>query len=150
VDGAAKVKTLQIIGGADLAERFETSHAPEPGTVMMIDPTAPGRVAICEGAYNRRVAGVVSGGGSLDAGVVLSAQEATEGTVPLALTGRVWVRCDATTRPIAPGDLLTTSPRPGHAMAAADPARAQGAILGKAMTSLESGTGLVLVLVTLQ
>ena len=32
----------------------------------------------------------------------------------------------------------------------ADHARAQGAILGKAMSSLESGEGMVLVLVTLQ
>jgi hypothetical protein len=35
-------------------------------------------------------------------------------------------------------------------MRASDVARAQGAILGKAMTSLEHGTGLVLVLVTLR
>ena len=36
------------------------------------------------------------------------------------------------------------------AMKAADPERAHGAILGKAMSSLEAGTGLVLVLVSLQ
>lgn len=49
-----------------------------------------------------------------------------------------------------PGDLLTTSGTPGHAMKAANPAQAQGAILGKAMTPLEEGCGLVLVLVSLQ
>jgi len=52
--------------------------------------------------------------------------------------------------PIKPGDLLTTSDTPGHAMKVTEHPRAQGAILGKAMSSLESGTGLVLVLVTLQ
>ena len=36
------------------------------------------------------------------------------------------------------------------AMVASDPTRRQGAVLGKAMTGLESGRGLVLVLVTLQ
>ena len=51
---------------------------------------------------------------------------------------------------IKPGDLLTTSDIPGEAMKAADSARAQGAILGKAMTGLKTGKGLVLVLVTLQ
>jgi hypothetical protein len=35
-------------------------------------------------------------------------------------------------------------------MKASDPSRATGAILGKAMTSLEGGRGLVLVLVSLQ
>jgi hypothetical protein len=50
---------------------------------------------------------------------------------------------------VQPGDLLTTSQVPGHAMKA-DRAKASGATLGKAMTRLESGRGLVLVLVTLQ
>ena len=39
---------------------------------------------------------------------------------------------------------------PGRAMRVTDHARAQGAILGKAMTGLKAGHGLVLVLVTLQ
>ena len=48
---------------------------------------------------------------------------------------------------IKPGDLLTTSEVPGHAMKATDRERWDGAIIGKAMSSLESGEGLVLVLV---
>ena len=51
---------------------------------------------------------------------------------------------------IKPGDLLTTSDTPGHAMKVGDHTQAQGAILGKAMTGLKQGKGLVLVLVTLQ
>jgi hypothetical protein len=39
---------------------------------------------------------------------------------------------------------------PGYAMKATDHTRSQGAIIGKAMTSLAEGQGLVLVLVTLQ
>ena len=38
----------------------------------------------------------------------------------------------------------------GHAMKADDRSRAFGATIGKAMTSLEEGQGLVLVLVNLQ
>jgi hypothetical protein len=68
----------------------------------------------------------------------------------VALSGRVYCRADTSSGPIEPGDLLTTSARPGHAMKAADHDRAQGAILGKAMSRLEHGTGLVLVLVSLQ
>jgi hypothetical protein len=57
---------------------------------------------------------------------------------------------DATQEPIEPGDLLTTSGIPGHCMKATDHVKAQGAILGKAMSSLAGGKGMVLVLVCLQ
>jgi hypothetical protein len=150
VDGKAVVKTLQILGGADLAERFATAEQAEPGTVMVIDAEAPGRMRVSREAYCKRVAGVVSGAESLPAGVVLGVGEASADELAIALTGRVWVKCDAGAGAIRPGDLLTTSVRPGHAMAAVDPARSSGAILGKAMTSLEAGTGMVLVLVSLQ
>jgi hypothetical protein len=93
----------------------------------------------------------VSGAHGLDAGVVLKGKDfEAQDQAPVALSGRVWVNCDATTGPIHAGDLITTAARPGHAMLASDRKRSYGAILGKAMTSLESGTGLVLVLVSLQ
>jgi hypothetical protein len=68
----------------------------------------------------------------------------------VALTGRVYCWADASNGPIEPGDLLTTSNTPGHAMKVANYAEAQGAIIGKAMTGLKEGKGLVMVLVTLQ
>ncbi len=148
--GLVKVKTLQILGGADLAERFDVAGEPEPGTVLTIDPAETGKLRTSDEAYSHRVAGVVSGANQLDAGVVLSQDGRTEGTAAVALSGRVWVKCDATDASIAAGDLLTTSPLAGHAMKAADRDRSHGAVLGKAMTSLASGTGMVLVLVSLQ
>jgi hypothetical protein len=72
------------------------------------------------------------------------------GEHPVALTGRVWCWCDATEAPIRPGDLLTTSATPGHAMKVTVHGRASGTIIGKAMTPLSGNTGLVLVLVSLQ
>jgi hypothetical protein len=48
------------------------------------------------------------------------------------------------------GDLLTTSPTPGHAMKATDPLRAFGAVLGKALLPLRSGQGLIPVLIAMQ
>ena len=57
---------------------------------------------------------------------------------------------DASNGAIQPGDLLTTSGVPGRAMKVTDHAKAAGAILGKAMTGLGDGQGMVLVLVTLQ
>jgi hypothetical protein len=57
---------------------------------------------------------------------------------------------DADRGAIKPGDLITTSDTPGHGMKVSDHAQAQGAIIGKAMSPLASGKGLVLVLVSLQ
>ena len=62
----------------------------------------------------------------------------------------MYCQVDASFGAIKPGDLLTTSSTPGYAMKVRNHARAQGAILGKALTGLKSGKGLVLVLVTLQ
>ena len=73
-----------------------------------------------------------------------------EGGQNVALSGRVYVQADASNGAIKPGDLLTTSATPGHAMKVAEPGKAQGAILGKAMSALKNGQGLVLVLVSLQ
>jgi len=55
---------------------------------------------------------------------------------------------DASNGPIHPRDLLTTSDNPGYSMKATDPK--VGTILGKAMGTLESGTGTIEVIVTLQ
>jgi hypothetical protein len=148
--------SLTITGGADFAENFDlsdtaTTEAARPGMVVSIDPAAPGKLALSSQAYDRRVAGVISGAGGVKPGMMMS-QEGTmaDGKLPVALSGRVYVWADASQGAIKPGDLLTTSPTPGHAMKAANPAKAQGAILGKAMTELKSGKGLVLALVTLQ
>jgi hypothetical protein len=82
--------------------------------------------------------------------MVLPDVVASDKSRPVALSGRVWVYCDANANPIKPGDLLTTSNVPGHAMKVRNYSRAQGAVIGKAMTGLKSGKGLVLVLVSLQ
>jgi hypothetical protein len=149
-DGTVAVKVLEITG-ADLAEKFPTTETLEPGTVVEIDPDNPGQLRKARGAYNKRVAGVVAGANGLSKGIVLGNLEGSENHTPIAMSGRVWVYADATHEAIEPGDLLTTSDTPGHAMKASDPTRAHGTVIGKAMTRLEKGkTGMVLVLVNLQ
>jgi hypothetical protein len=101
-------------------------------------------------AYDSRVAGIVSGANGINPGIALHQDGALEGGQNVALSGRVYVLVDASSGAIKPGDLLTTSDTPGHAMKLSDHTRTQGAVLGKAMSSLRQGKGLVLVLVTLQ
>ena len=149
--GATTTVSVLAITGADLAEKFPVSEKVEPGMVMEIDPDKPGQLRLARGVYNRRVAGVVSGANGLSAGAILGNLPGSENSPPIALSGRVWVHCDTSNGAIEPGDLLTTSDAPGHAMKVTDFSRAQGAIIGKAITGLEiGGAGLVLVLVSLQ
>lgn len=155
-DGRARVKVLEIVGGADFSENFDIGtesdeSEPTPGMIVSIDPKKPGKLLVCNRAYDRAVAGIISGAGGVDVGMTM-AHEGTvaSGKYPVALTGRVYALCDASSGTITPGDLLTASGTPGHAMKAADHKRSHGAVIGKAMSSLETGRGLVLVLVNLQ
>jgi len=161
-NGNVSVNVLEIQGGADFAENFDVrdvqplgSDAPltavQPGMVVAIDPQNPGQLVVSHRAYSRHVAGIISGAGGVKPGMLMGqAGSIANGQHPVALSGRVYVRADATRGAIKPGDLLTTSIVPGHAMRVANHAKAQGAIIGKAMTGLKAGRGLVLVLVTLQ
>ena len=150
-NGQTTVKVLNITGGADLAEPFPMRSAGIPkGAVVVIDDAKPGQLKLSETAYDTRVAGIVSGANGIKPGIALHQEGLLDGGEDVALSGRVYVQADATYGAIKPGDLLTTSDTPGHAMKASDHAKAQGAILGKAMSSLETGKGMVLVLVSLQ
>ncbi len=153
VNGTTSTKVLEITGGADLAEHFdiEADESLQPGTVVSIDPGKPGQLRVARYAYDKTVVGIVSGAGDVQPGMLMG-QVGTlaSGQHPVALMGRVYCWVDAQYGAVRPGDLLTTSPTAGHAMKATDNGQAQGAILGKAMTTLEAGTGLVLVLVSLQ
>jgi len=149
--GRVTCTELEITGGADLSEKFPINGGEiKPGMVVSIDPQKPGDLRIAAAEYDRAVAGIVSGANGVKPGMTLRQQGTiADGTYPVALTGRVYCRADATYGAIQPGDTLTTSNTPGHAMKATDFSRAQGATIGKAMSSLTEGKGLVLVLVNL-
>ncbi|MCP4246297.1 MAG: hypothetical protein GY778_04535 [bacterium] len=150
-DGRIITPVLQITGGADLSENFDVSGRCEPGYVVCIDAQNPGQLVVSSKAYDRTVAGVISGAKDIRPGMLMGQRGSeADGKLPVALTGRVYVYADATYGAITPGDLLTTSDTAGHVMKVRDYTRAHGAIIGKAMSGLAEGKGLVLVLVTLQ
>ncbi len=135
---------------ADCAEDFDISGTDvvAPGTVMVLDDQ--GALAASSKAYDRRVAGVVSGAGSLRPGIVLDRQESGRNRMPIALLGKVYCRIDADYSSVEVGDLLTSSPTMGHAMKAVDTIQAFGAVIGKALRPISEGRGLIPILVTLQ
>jgi hypothetical protein len=99
---------------------------------------------------DKRVAGVISGGGDYKPGIVLDKQKSEGNRQPIALLGKVYCKVDAQYGAIEVGDLLTTSPTPGHAMKADDPLKAFGAVIGKALHPLEGGQSLIPILIALQ
>jgi hypothetical protein len=136
---------------ADIAEYMPAAENVTPGTVMIIGDT--GTLQMSTDAYDTRVAGIVS----TQPGVTLGKKDAgNPGEEQIAVAGRVPCKVDATKAPIHAGDLLATSDNPGYAMKAEPDIinghkyYPDGSILGKAMGTLESGTGTIEVLVTLQ
>lgn len=154
VAGRATVEVLEITGGADFAELFSAvgQEEPQPGMVVVASLDTPGGVEICSKAYDRKVVGIVSGANGVQAGLTLRQRDTlADGEVLVAMTGRVWCWCDAEAGgPIAVGDMLAASATTGHGMRVKDPRDSFGCTIGKALTSLPKGRGLVLVLVGLQ
>jgi hypothetical protein len=139
-----------ILQNADCAEDFDLADAAEadPGCVMVLDDQ--GRLRPSFRAYDSTVVGVVAGAGGFRPGIVLDRNASRRPRAPLSMVGKAFCKVDATTAAIATGDLLTSSPTPGHAMKASDPARSFGAVLGKALRPLAGGTGLIPIVVALQ
>ncbi len=136
---------------ADCAEEFDllSPGSGEPGTVLIINDN--GRLSPADRSYDPRVAGIVSGAGDLRPGIVLGSQGTEDqDRCLLAVVGRVYCKVDASYAPVSVGDMLTTSPTPGHAMRATDRALAPGSVIGKALGSIDRGKGLVQMLVSLQ
>jgi len=136
------------VSGGDCAEEFEVARVEDavPGAVMVADET--GIIRACSSEYDPRVVGVVSGAGGYQPGVILHKQNG-ESRRPIAFIGKVECLVDASFGRISVGDLLTTSPTPGHAMRVDRTKSFRGAIVGKALSDLQDGRGLVRILAML-
>ena len=151
VNGNVNVTGDVMLTGADCAEQFAVTsdQALRPGDVLVIGED--GRLQRSAHEYDRRVAGVVASAGDFRPGIVLDSQPQSQSErAAVSLLGKVYCFADASYGAITPGDLLTTSNTPGHAMRAADAARCLGSIMGKALGALGEGTGLIPMLVTMK
>jgi hypothetical protein len=134
----------------DVAEWVPSSEQLSAGTVVVLDSTKANQVTSSSVSYDTRVAGVISE----QPGIALG--EKSEGKVLVATTGRVCVKVDASKSPLHIGDLLVTSDVPGVAMKsepvefAGRKMHMPGTLIGKALESINSGTGTILVLLSLQ
>ncbi|MFE6156185.1 hypothetical protein [Streptomyces sp. NPDC057889] len=148
-------KPIKVLGGVRgsgaYAEIFEAPVKALPGAVLIVEDD--GLLAPCREECDTRVVGVVSAYQDGDTPETSeeneeeSAEEESSHQVPIAMAGTVSVLADAQYGEISPGDLLTTSPTSGCAMLVKDRARASGAIIGKALSSLDKETGVIRMLV---
>jgi hypothetical protein len=134
----------------DVAEWVPSVAPLMPATVVVLDAARSNHVTPSLRSYDSSVAGVVSA----QPGIILGDEGPSKSLI--ATTGRVLVRVDASRHPIAIGDLLVTSDKPGLAMKSI-PIDLQGiafhrpgTLVGKALEPLASGEGEILVLLSLQ
>jgi hypothetical protein len=139
-----------LLTGADCAEQFDSAgRTPiEPGTLVVMDDW--GALKQSESAYDRKVAGVVAGAGEYRPGIILDKNVSDSTRTSISLIGKAYCKVDAGHGSVEVGDLLTSSPTPGHAMKATDQSRAFGAVVGKALRPLKNGQSMIPILVTLQ
>lgn len=149
--GTQTVAYTGVTCGGDYAESVDVSGNRtnyEPGDVLVIDPGAPGKFLKANEAYSTMVAGIYSTKPGTVGRRQTTPKSPTE--VPMALVGIVPTKVSAENGPIKTGDLLVASPTLGHAMKGTDRNLMLGAVIGKALGSLDSGTGVIEVLVALQ
>ena len=140
-----------VVCGGDYAESIDVTgdrkHY-QPGDVLVIDPNAPGKFLKSVEPYSTAVLGVYS----TKPGVLGRRQTTPKSPdeVPMAMVGIVPTKVSAENGAIRPGDLLVTSSKLGYAMKGTDRSKMLGAVIGKALGNLQTGTGVIEVGVTLQ
>jgi hypothetical protein len=156
VQGAGRITGNLTVDGniaakyQDVAEWVPAAEQLAAGTVIVLDSSKSNQVISSSKSYDTRVAGVISA----QPGITLGEQG--DSKVLVSTTGRVLVNVDATNGPIQIGDLLVTSDREGFAMKSlpveigAVRLHRPGTLIGKALEPLASGTGKILVLLSLQ
>ena len=122
-----------------LTALVDVGESVEPGDVLVVGAEGGGRMALGRSAADPAVAGIVAVDPAADSGDIGANRAA------IAVSGVVTCKVDAGFGEIRPGDLLTTSPTPGHAMRSHE--AIPGTIIGKALESHDLGTGTIRVMV---
>jgi hypothetical protein len=140
-----------VLCGGDYAESVDVTgdrDKYQPGDLLVIDPDVSGKFLKSAEPYSTAVTGIYS----TKPGTVGRRQTTpkSEDEVPMAMIGIVPTKVSTENGPIHRGDLLVSSSSIGYAMKGTDRGRLTGAVIGKALDNLESGQGVIEVVVTLQ
>lgn len=141
-----------VLSGGDYAESVEVAvgrDAIGPGDLVVIDAQRNGQFLKSNEAYSTLIGGVYA----TKPGVVGRRQpkdRPSNDEVPMAMIGIVPTKVSTENGPIHRGDLLVSAGTPGFAMKGTDRNRMMGAVIGKALAPLETGSGVIEVLISLQ
>jgi hypothetical protein len=139
-------------GGADFAESVDViggASKYQPGDVLMVDEGGERRFALANEPYSTKIAGIYSTKPGVLATPHADGDPRLNNEVPLAIVGIVPCKVSAENGAIKPGDLLVASSHPGYAMKGTDRQKMFGAVVGKALGTLDKDTGVIEVLVSL-
>lgn len=137
-----------LASGGDVAERLrlvpgETIH---PGMAVSVSSQSDGQIEASRQAYDSRFVGIVAGAGGISPALVIGNEAERPEVPPISLVGVVFALADATDEPIRKGELLATSSVKGHLARAKPEAIPSGALVGKSLDNLDSGRGLIRVI----
>lgn len=139
--------------GGDYAESVDVTgdrKKYEPGDVLVADPDNPGQFLKSAEPYSTLVSGIYSTKPGVVGRRQTSDPKSSTMEVPMAMVGIVPTKVSTENGPIKTGDLLVTSSTMGYAMKGTDRGQMLGAVVGKALGALDSATGVIEVLVSLQ
>jgi hypothetical protein len=150
-DGSVQSVAANGICGGDYAESIDVTGdrtAYAPGDLLVLDPEHPGKFLKSAEPYSTSVSGIYS----TKPGMVGRRQlpPKSDAELPMAVIGIVPAKVSNENGPVKVGDLLVSSSTAGYAMKGTDRSRMLGAVIGKAMGTLDSDKGVIEVLVTLQ
>ena len=140
-----------VLCGGDYAEAVDVAgdlRRYGPGDVLVIASDKDDDVEKASEPYSTKVVGIYA----TKPGVIGRRQSLGDSpdAVPMAMVGIVPAKVSAENGPVHKGDLLVTASIPGYAMKGTDRSRMLGAVIGKALGNLDSGTGVIEAVVTLQ
>jgi hypothetical protein len=144
---APSVETVAVAATTAIARRHDddsgivvllTRQATDEGSVVSLDPDAPGYVRPSTEARDPLIIGCAS-----------ASDDSAFGQLPVATSRIALCRVDATYGRIDVGDRLVASPTSGHAMRD-DGSIKEATVLGRAIDPLASGAGLIRVLVAVR
>lgn len=132
---AGAVLDRHDVDGIDRAVMLPVAGIVEPGDVLVADAESAGSLRRGSMAADPAVIGVAAG-------------PSDDGHAAVVTSGVVLCKVDAGYGAVRPGDLLTASPTPGHAMKHAE--ALAGTILGKALERLDEGARVIKILLTVR
>jgi hypothetical protein len=141
-----------VLCGGDYAESVGVTgnrSQYEPGDVMVVDPSSSGQFLKSVEPYSTLVAGIYATKPGVIGRRTTDPEKAKE-EIPMAMVGIVPTKVSAENGAVKPGDLLVTSSTPGYVMKGTDRERLTGAVVGKALGTVDAGMATIEVLVSLQ